>query len=120
MNRATILDAPSYLSLEAKSMWVLGFNEALEQWAKESKEPKKDDSLLAAFEKLRREQPRGYCSTQFRHNRHGGVYTFIGSGTLQTSTPLRDYAEVVLYQGPDGRYWARASAEFDTRFTRIE
>jgi hypothetical protein len=98
-------------------MWVLGFNEALERLAKE---PKKNDSSLGAFEKIRREQPRGYCSTQFRHNSHGGVYTFIGSGMLLTSTPLNSYAEVVLYQGQDRRCWTRSGDEFDTRFTRIE
>lgn len=61
----------------------------------------------------------GYSGWLWTHNVTGGEYRMIGTGKLQSSAPLRDMAEVVLYQGADGLLWARAAGEWDDRFKRL-
>lgn len=56
---------------------------------------------------------------QVRHKKRGGIYTVIGTATVQCepSADLADGEELVLYKGGDGRYWVRRSEEFhDGRF----
>lgn len=48
----------------------------------------------------------------------GGNYRMLGEAKLQTDKPLSDMAEVVIYQGADGRLWAREKHEFEARFSR--
>lgn len=59
-----------------------------------------------------------YSGWLWTHNVRGGEYRMIGSAKLQTDTPLRDMAEVVVYRGEDGRLWVRAADEWDARFKR--
>lgn len=55
----------------------------------------------------------------FRHRKRGTTYTVIGIGLLQTERPLGDEQPLVIYQGPDGSFWARPQDEFlDGRFER--
>lgn len=55
------------------------------------------------------------------HVKRGSTYRVIGRGAIQTDTPLKDYAEVVVYQGDaDGKLWVRPVGEFDDgRFAAI-
>ena len=52
-----------------------------------------------------------------RHKK-GGEYEVLGQGRIQTSTPLTDMNQVVLYRSvEDGSLWARRASEFhDGRF----
>ena len=53
----------------------------------------------------------------YRHKIRGTLYTVIGSAFLQTSQPLEEGQELVIYKGEDGRLWARPAGEFhDGRF----
>jgi hypothetical protein len=53
----------------------------------------------------------------FRHRKRRTTYTVIANATLQTALPISDDTEIVIYQGDDGRIWARPAAEFfDGRF----
>lgn len=56
-----------------------------------------------------------------RHKK-GGEYEVIGQGRIQTSTPLNDMDQVVVYRSiEDGSIWARRALEFyDGRFEDIE
>ncbi len=42
----------------------------------------------------------------------------LGEAKLQTDKPLIDMAEVVVYQGADGKLWVRDAHEFQARFSR--
>ena len=56
-----------------------------------------------------------------RHRKRGTVYTVVGNATLQTSAPIADDATLVVYQGEDGKFWARPAVEFfDGRFESVE
>jgi hypothetical protein len=56
----------------------------------------------------------------YRHKQRGGAYTVVGRASLQTSRPIEDDQELVVYRGEDGRLWARPFNEFcDGRFERI-
>lgn len=63
--------------------------------------------------------PATYSGWLWTHNVRGGEYRMIGTGKLQTDKPLQDMAEVVLYQGEDGRLWVRAADEWGSRFKRV-
>jgi hypothetical protein len=52
-----------------------------------------------------------------RHLKRGSTYIVIGRGELQTSSELPDGADLIIYQGEDGKLWARPTHEFeDGRF----
>lgn len=56
---------------------------------------------------------------RFRHLKTGGTYQVLFRGVgLQTSLGMTDGETVVIYQGEDGRVWAREEVEFNepTRF----
>ena len=58
--------------------------------------------------------------TTVRHRKRGTTYKIIAKATLQTTMPIADEAAVVIYQGEDGRLWARPVDEFfDGRFEAI-
>jgi hypothetical protein len=58
--------------------------------------------------------------TTVRHRKRGTVYTVVADATLQTSVPIADDTAIVVYQGEDGKFWARPAAEFfDGRFENI-
>ena len=80
--------------------------EALSEWA-------------SHFGTAAREQEVPYSNWVWQHVKSGGEYSLLGDARLQTDQPLKDMAEVYVYQGADGRMWARPVAEFDARFKRI-
>lgn len=49
---------------------------------------------------------------RYRHKVRGGVYRLMGSATLQTSKPLTDNAEVVVYFGDAGECYVQPMTEF--------
>lgn len=59
--------------------------------------------------------------TQYMHNKTGNVYQKIGTATLQTASPIEDYAMLVVYVSEhNGVLWARPIEEFnDGRFTQL-
>lgn len=58
--------------------------------------------------------------TIVRHRERGTMYTVVGDATLQTSVPIGDDTALVIYQGEDGRFWARSAVEFfDGRFENV-
>lgn len=60
------------------------------------------------------EQPR------WRHLKRGTTYTEIGRAELQSAIFVREGAILVIYQGEDGKIWARWQGEFeDGRFQRL-
>lgn len=58
---------------------------------------------------------------RYRHKKRGTSYTVVvAHAELQTSAPLREGAEIVVYRGDDGKFWARPSSEFhDGRFEKL-
>jgi len=54
----------------------------------------------------------------YRHKKRGTLYTVIGRASMQCSDPASiEGMELVVYQGEDGKLWARRPAEFyDGRF----
>ncbi len=56
-----------------------------------------------------------------KHKASGGEYEVLGQGRIQSSTPLTDMDQVVLYRATkDGTLWARRASEFhDGRFEDI-
>lgn len=50
------------------------------------------------------------------HIKSGGKYTKLGVVTVQSDGPVTDMQELVLYEGEDGRRWARPASEFEVRF----
>jgi hypothetical protein len=66
-------------------------------------------------------QPQPDTGQIYRHKQRGGAYTVVGRACLQTSRPIEDDQELVVYRGQDGRLWARPFGEFyDGRFERIQ
>lgn len=57
---------------------------------------------------------------RYKHYK-GGIYDVFGQGKVQTSTPLLDMDDVVIYQSiHDKSFWVRSPMEFnDGRFTGI-
>lgn len=57
-----------------------------------------------------------------KHVKRGTSYRVLGVGKIQTETPLRDHAEIMIYQGEtDGLLWVRSLEEFwDGRFEPLE
>ena len=66
------------------------------------------------------EQHITFSKGKYKH-KNGGVYELIDEGYVQTSEPLIDYDEVVVYKSvSDGKIWIRPKHEFfDGRFTEI-
>jgi hypothetical protein len=60
-------------------------------------------------------------SRRWRHKKRGSTYAEIGEGRIQTSEPLTDHAEVVIYRSEDdGELWVRTKSEFhDGRFEPV-
>lgn len=55
-----------------------------------------------------------------RHNKRGSTYRVVGTASLQAGAPVEEPTELVIYQGEDGRLWARPEDEFnDGRFTAL-
>ncbi len=59
-----------------------------------------------------------YSGWLWTHVVKGGDYRMLGEAKLQTDKPLIDMAEVVVYQGADGKLWVRDAHEFQARFSR--
>ena len=59
---------------------------------------------------------------RWRHEKSGGTYTEVGRAKVQASVrSIGENDTVVVYQGKDGRLWAREECEFsDGRFIRVE
>lgn len=52
-----------------------------------------------------------------RHKKRGTTYAVIGTAELQMATDLVDGSFLTIYQGEDGKWWARQEDEFaDGRF----
>ena len=57
---------------------------------------------------------------RWRHKKRGTVYTEIGTAELQMATDLVDGSFLTIYQGDDGKLWARQEDEFhDGRFETV-
>lgn len=67
---------------------------------------------------------------RIRHNKLGSTYTVLGDATAQVSVGdkifagakirvIADDMQIRVYQGKDGKLWARFPDEFDERFTLI-
>lgn len=55
--------------------------------------------------------------TKYKHVKRGTVYEVIGTAELQAEQLQGDHAALTIYRGPDGKLWARNTAEFnDGRF----
>lgn len=53
------------------------------------------------------------------HKRRGGVYRVIGIASVQSDNPVFEGDSLCIYQGDDGRIWARPQHEFeDGRFVK--
>jgi hypothetical protein len=56
----------------------------------------------------------------FKHRVRGTSYTVLGRAVLQTTQPVSDEQELVVYAGADGRLWVRPVSEFyDGRFEKL-
>ena len=57
---------------------------------------------------------------RYKHKK-GGIYDVFAEGRVQTSTPLLDMDDVIIYQSiNDNSFWVRSPMEFnDGRFTPI-
>jgi hypothetical protein len=76
---------------------------------------KAESALAEARAAQRRED-----AERWRHRKRGTTYRVIVShAELQSSVGLSEGAELVVYQGTDGKYWARPLSEFhDGRFEK--
>ena len=73
--------------------------------------------LRAAYESA---QPQPDWTPTHQHLKRRSLYRFVGKATLQTSLPLRDMDEMVVYQAEDGSFWVRPDVEFyDGRFLTL-
>lgn len=55
-----------------------------------------------------------------RHVKRGTLYRRHATGKMQASTPVSDMEQVEIYQGEDGQWWVRSTAEFnDGRFEGV-
>jgi len=55
-----------------------------------------------------------------RHRTRGTLYRVVANATLQTNVLIGDDTAIVIYQGEDGKFWARPVTEFlDGRFENI-
>lgn len=58
--------------------------------------------------------------SRWRHKKTGGEYLVSGKATLQTSKPIEDMQQLVLYIAQDGSLWVRPVDEFmDGRFEAL-
>lgn len=56
-----------------------------------------------------------------RHVKRGSEYEHIGTGRIQSDTPLKDMVYVEVYLGREGDLWARKQSEFfDGRFVALK
>jgi len=57
----------------------------------------------------------------WRHKKRGTLYREVATATLQAGAAVYEGAQLVIYQGEDGQYWARPIDEFlDGRFEGIK
>jgi hypothetical protein len=57
--------------------------------------------------------------TVYRHHTTGNTYRKLGEGRIQSNVPLDDMAYVVIYEGKDGKLWARPVVEWNTKFKPV-
>jgi hypothetical protein len=58
-----------------------------------------------------------FCGERVHHKKRGSTYTVIGAALVQTSDPIADNAELILYRSDSGMIFARPPSEFnDGRF----
>lgn len=57
---------------------------------------------------------------EFVHKVTGGRYRVIGQGLIQSNVPLDDMERVMIYQGRDGKLWARPMKEWSMKFVRAD
>lgn len=56
----------------------------------------------------------------WRHKKRGTFYVHLGVAKLQTTNPIQEGEELVVYRDEDGKLWARPQSEFnDGRFEHI-
>ena len=59
-----------------------------------------------------------YSGWVWKHIKTGGEYELLGDAKMQCAAPLKDMAEVYVYQGENGQMWATPIAEFNEKFKR--
>ena len=57
---------------------------------------------------------------RYVHTSRKTSYVVVGRAHVQTSKPLNDYDELVVYRGEDGKLWARRLDEFNDGRFRLE
>ena len=56
-----------------------------------------------------------------KHVKRGTEYTVLGQAEVQSGSPINESDILTVYQGTDGKIWARPVSEFnDGRFIVIE
>ena len=58
--------------------------------------------------------------TRWRHRKRGSVYTQVGVASVQSTVPIGEPDDLLIYRGEDGRLWARPLREFLERFDPVE
>jgi hypothetical protein len=54
------------------------------------------------------------------HEKTQQAYEALGPAILQTDIAIKDMTQVTVYKGPDHRLWVRPTAEFNSKFTKVE
>lgn len=58
---------------------------------------------------------------KWKHNKRGSVYSLACVAEVQSSNVVLEGDKLQIYQGEDGKFWARPLHEFfDGRFSKVD